>query len=426
MSDKYDHMREAWGIDGNPFPADAIHQGPEPYNSEVFRDEHQQFIKKMLYGAVMEHRGFSFLWSKGANEDTGFGKTAMLRHFAKETNRDFGSTVLGEAGMKRDQLLTNPAVAAYASLNTTNVVGIYPILFAATEFFANPAYGPDGRSVIEHARDLIRTKAGLKPQDADGLREALGAARRDLGRTLPPLRADALEAFCGADGDFVDLLAGVSPAARLRNGLAYFDFAVTVLHAASVDHVFVFVDQLEDLATTRTVSNAKRSREIGRLRDIIAEMEPFAGRVYFVFTFHVRAADALNELWRLNRLPSYDPEYRGNEGRVVVLRGIRDVRQARALLVTYLDSKRVDGETGELAPFDETALPPLLARSAGRPGPLLLHAGQVYDRAADAEIPVIDRSVVEDVLGVQGNAARHETARSEEPRDAYAIDDLLK
>jgi hypothetical protein len=426
MSDKYDHMREAWGIDGNPFPADAIHQGPEPYNPEVFHEEHQQFLKKMLYGAVMERRGFSFLWSKGANEDTGFGKTAMLRHFAKETNRDFGATVLREAGMKRDQIATKTSVAAYASLNTTNVAGIYPIMFAATEYFANPVYGPDGQSVVDRAREIIRTREGLKPEDGDALRDVMIAARRSLGRTLPPLREDALQAFCDPDADFADLLAEVSPAARLRNGLAYFDFVVTVLHAASVDHVFVFVDQLEDLATTRTVSNAKRSREIGRLRDIIAEMEPFAGRVHFVFTFHVRAADALNELWRLNRLPSYDPEYRGNEGRVVVLRGIRDVRQARTLLVTYLDSRRVDGETGEIAPFDETALPPLLARSAGRPGPLLLLAGQVYDRAADTGIPVIDRTVVDDVLGVQGDATRRDTIRSEEPRDAYAIDDLLR
>src|SRR6202030_273169 len=101
---------------------------------------------------------------------------------------------------------------------------------------------------------------------------------------------------------------------RIRNGLAYFDFAFTVAAAAGIPDVFVFVDQLEDLATNQTVTRAKRSREIGRLRDVIAEMEPFAGHVHFVFTFHVRAAEVLLDMWVQNRLPSFDPEDRANEG----------------------------------------------------------------------------------------------------------------
>ena len=103
----------------------------------------------------------------------------------------------------------------------------------------------------------------------------------------------------------------------------------------------VFVDQLEDLATTQTVTKAKRSREVGRMRDIIAETAPFAWKARVPSTFHVRAADALNQMWSLNRLPSYDPEDPANEGSVVVLRGIQDVDQARELLY-HLPQRKED------------------------------------------------------------------------------------
>src|SRR3977135_3548876 len=114
MSDRYQHMQEAWGIEHNPFPAEAINQGSEPYNPEVFPEELERFYSRLIYGAAMDHRGFSFLWSKGANsEDTGMGKTAMLRQAAREINRDFGETVLSEAGMKPDRVKNHGAVAAY-------------------------------------------------------------------------------------------------------------------------------------------------------------------------------------------------------------------------------------------------------------------------------------------------------------------------
>ena len=129
---------------------------------------------------------------------------------------------------------------------------------------------------------------------------------------------------------------------------------------------FLLVDQLEDLATTPTVTKGKRTREVGRLRDIIAETHPFARHLHCVFTFHIRAADALGEMWTLNRLPSYDPEDPANEGFVVVLRGITETEQVRTLLATYLDTRRVHGETGEITPFEESALPVLLQRSGGK------------------------------------------------------------
>jgi hypothetical protein len=220
------------------------------------------------------------------------------------------------------------------------------MVFAAAEYLADPKNGVDGGSVLDHLRQRIIENNGLEPDDHDGLKTAIQAARRSLGATLVALREDALDAFVlNDDGGFANFLSEVSDASRIRSGLSYFDFVFTIASAAGVPHFCVFVDQLEDLATTPTVTKAERSREVGRLRDIIAEIAPFAGNLRFVFTFHIRASSTLDEMWRLNRLPSYDPEDPANEGNLVVLRGIQNVDQARKLLTTYLSSKRADGET---------------------------------------------------------------------------------
>jgi hypothetical protein len=428
MSDKYRHMEEAWGIEGNPFPSEAIHQGSEPYNPQVFPDEYEQFFQKLVYGALMDRRGFSFLWSKGANgEDTGFGKTSLLKHAAREVNKDFGETVLRDAGMKEEKVRTNLAVAAYASLNTLSVAGIYPILFAAAEYLSDPKHGIDGRSTLDHLRERIIEKNGLECDDDDGLKAAIKAARRGLGATLVALREDALEALVSnEDGGFANYLSEVSDASRIRSGLSYFDFVFTIASAAGVPHFCVFVDQLEDLATTPTVTKAKRTREVGRLRDIIAETAPFAGKVRFVFTFHIRASFALDEMWRLNRLPSYDPEDPANAGSLVVLRGVQNIDQARKLLTTYLSSKRADGETDNLTPFDENTLPVLIERSSGRPGILLQQAHKLYDRAADQGLPRIDREFAKSILGSGRPGTRQDVGPVPDPIDAREIDDLLK
>jgi hypothetical protein len=422
-------MAEAWGHNRNPFPAEAIHQGVEPYNPDVFPEENELFYKRLVYGSIMDRRGFSFLWSKGANgEDTGFGKTTLLKHGAMEINQDFGQTVLANAGMKKDRIPSNLAVASYASLNTLSSVGVYPILFAATEYLADPKYGVGGKSIFGLLRDRIVQANGLEEDDEEGVRSAVLKARRKLGPTLAPLNEEALRAFGSPDdGEVGAFLADVKDTTRVRSGLAYFDFAFAVATAAAVPYFLVFVDQLEDLANTQTVTKGKRTREVGRLRDIIAETPPFAGKVRFVFTFHVRAADALNEMWSLNRLPSYDPEDPANEGSVVVLRGIQDVDQARELLVTYLNVTRIDGDSDEVSPFHENVLPLLIEKAGGRPGIFLRDAYRLWDRAAEQGLPTIDRKAVESILGLnKAGVGRRVAIAVPDPDDARDIDDLLK
>jgi len=116
------------------------------------------------------------------------------------------------------------------------------------------------------------------------------------------------------------------------------------------------------------------------------------------------------------------------EGSVVVLRGIQTVEQARELLVTYLNTRRTDGESDDLSPFEENVLPILIERSAGRPGILLQFAYKLFDRAADQGLPTIDREFAATILGAKksGNTRGALFASVPDPSDARDIDDLLR
>ena len=187
----------------------------------------------------------------------------------------------------------------------------------------------------------------------------------------------------GAQGVKV-ALGKVSATARLRNGLHYLDFALAALAAAGIDHVYLMIDQLEDLATTRTISTAKRSREIGRIRDML-EGPPYVNRVHFVLTFHNRAAQVLERYWQENRLPPFEIST-SNVSSVVVLRGIKDDDQVSALLRVYLDEYRLAPVEDPLTPFEPDAVTVLREVCDGRVGILLNRARELLDSAADGNV----------------------------------------
>lgn len=429
MSTKHQHMRRVWNLERNPFPDAAIHREGNPFSADVFPVEYESFLSNLVYGAVMDSRSFGFLWSKGPrNEDTGFGKTTILRESARQINADFAAQILRDNGMDGDELEDYAAVAAYAAVDTTNNTGIYPVLFSAAAYLADPRSGHDGRSVIDLLRDRICERNDIDPLDGQAVVSAVLAARRRLGPTLPPLRPEALDAIANPSvGAFAEFLADVSPASRIRSGLQYLDVVYTIARAADVPHMFVFVDQLEDLATNNAIAKSRRTREVGRLRDIFVEDDTFAGHLHAVLTLHVRAQTALDEMWYLNRLPSFDPNSAANAGSIVVLRGIRDDEQVRELLVAYLDAARLDGTTGELVPFEDDALRVLRENAGGRVGLVLRDAHNLIDRAANRGLETIDAAFALALFsGTADDDAEAPLIPAGTARDARSLDDLLQ
>ena len=384
-SDVFDHMEEAWKLEKNRFPAEAIRiqNGAQPYSESVFPEETKEFRRKLIRGGVRGGQAIGFLWSKGQRADTGFGKTTLMQEVAREINTDLGAATLEKAGAKK--AAQSPIAAAFSNLNNLNATGLYPVLFNAV---IDLATAPDAssESVFDKARAHIIED--VDSDDAVAIAERVRETWATIGGTSGPLRPELVECFAsGGSKQLKAELAAVSPTARLRNGLQYLDFALALLAAAGIDHLFLMIDQLEDLATNRSVTAPKRSREIGRIRDLL-ESTPYATRLHMIFTFHDRAAQVLDRFWEENRLPPFEVSS-SNTSSVVVLYGLKDVEQAKELLRVYLEDARIDDIDDDLLPFEPGAVEVLRDVSDGRPGVLLSRARELLNAAAEQQLPKI-------------------------------------
>lgn len=380
--DAFDHMEEAWNLGDNPFPAEAIHVENTPYCPTVFDEESQEFRRKLIRGSVRGSLNVGFLWSQGAQADTGFGKTTLMRQITKEINRDLGVDTLTKAGVRAEKQAL--IAAAYSNLNNLNASGLYPVLFNAVLNLAEPT--PDAGAVLDQVRARIVQELGT--DDANQIFRHLINTWLGICGTAPPLRPEVVSAFASGGALGVKAALGtVSATARLRNGLHYLDFALAALAAAGVNHLYLMIDQLEDLATTRSITAAKRSREIGRIRDML-EGPPYVNRVHFVLTFHNRAAQVLERFWEENRLPRFEISL-SNIASVVVLRGLKDDDQVAALLRVYLEEEREDPVEDDLLPFEPGAVTVLREVSDGRVGILLNRARELFNFAAERGDPRI-------------------------------------
>ena len=412
----YQHMEEAWGVDQNPFPHSAISGGwTDPYSSEVFPDEEAEFFEKTVRGALQGNRQIGFLWSKGPGGDTGYGKTSLMRESVRKVNADFGKQVEAATGIRDGRIV--PIAAGFSELNTMNRTGLYPVLFNAVI-----EMGKNSEAPLLRARKLICEEIG---DDApESIAAKLVETRLAIAPTSSALRPDLVKVFSESPDELPGFLGSVSNASQIRSGLQYLDFAMIALAAAGIRKVFLMIDQLEDLATNKSLSAARRRREIGRIRDLM-ESEPYASMLHMTFTFHATAATELDTFWEQNRLPSFE-DTPSNRAAVVVLRGIQDDDQVEALLSVWLDSHRVDAHNssqGELVPFERDTLTVLRQISQGRPGILLNHANELFQAGAEAQKGSIDGTFAREYFAGVGQGIGLILVADEEP--ASNVRDLL-
>jgi hypothetical protein len=417
-TDPYVHMEEAWKLEGNPFPSEGIRRVGvnQPFSPAVFPVETADFKRKLIRGAIQGQRSVGFLWSRGPGGDTGYGKTTLMQAVADEINADFGEKVLLESGMKPERLV--PVAAVYANLNNLDTSGLYPVLFQSVIDAATPGGGQP--ALTNRLRERIAERVG---DDAGKIEVAVREAHLRVSPGGSPLRQELLNAFVTTGAaDLHQQLIQVSQASRLRNGLQYLDFLMAVLAAAEVDHLYLLIDQLEDLATNKSITAAKRSREIGRIRDLL-ETEPYASRAHWVFTFHNSAAIVLERFWEQNRLPRFEiaPD---NTASIVVLRGLSNDGQVAELLKVYLDEMRAGPVDDELLPFKPDALTVLREVSQSRVGIVLAQAHELLNAAAERGRGQIDGEFAHQYF--QGSLTAHDGDVPNEELVATAnIDELL-
>lgn len=414
-TDPYTHMEEAFGLDENPFPGEGISSGSqsERYSDLVFPEETREFRLKMIRGGLQGGRKTGFLWSMSpTGEDTGFGKTTLMRNTARAINGDFGTAVQENLGIKPERI--KPIVATFAELNEQSRNGLYPVLFAATQ---NLAAGPD--AVMPQIREALLAKAG---DDKNRMRDMIVQTQMHVAPGGQALRQDMLEAFIDDNASLAGLLSGLSDASRLRNGIQYFTGALYILAAAGIEKVFLMIDQLEDLGKKGALSSGKRRREIGRIRDML-EAEPFASRLHMSFTFHQAAAQNLEQDWQANRLPSFDTNP-ANASAVVVLRGLQSDHQVEELLKVWMEPARNEhAGPSPISPFTPDVLGVLRSISQGRAGVLLNRASELVYAGAEAQVGEIDGAFAQQHFGGHGHLAG--VGGSDDDGAGTDYDDLL-
>jgi hypothetical protein len=421
-------MQEEWGYETNPFPTSTINTSVEQINEAVFADEFDAVRGRLVRDAITTRRPLSFLWSVPpvpAGEDTGLGKTGTMRRVAWTMNRDWGASLFSTR--QRERLGEEAAaVACYASFDQNKITGLNAVLLQAVVYAADPRNGEDGQSIVARLRARLMERADLA-DDPDQIADHIHAVRARLAPGRAALRPDMVDviARCGG-GDALELTQyltkKVSDGTRQRSGGDYFEAFFTLAVAAGVPHVIVFVDQLEDLANSATPKQ-KRIKEVERIRDFTSEHPVFTGFLHLVFTMHARAMVAVQEFWRLARLPRFDRALI-TDPYVVTLRGIQTDEQVAELLGTYLvpGSGRADG----IMPFDRSALAALRTLRQGRIGPILDLARDAWNAAALRNVRVIDDSFLSALVdGTTPDTDGLADRGAATVRDARVIDDVL-
>jgi hypothetical protein len=405
------HMRTAFNLKRNPFPTEAIGKDDDPYSEEAFADEIEQIIERVVVGGLTGRRKLSFVYSHNqlGGEDTGFGKTLTMLRMRTWINEDLGKSIL-EGLVDADEIV--PIGAAYASFNTLQRTGYYPVLAAAAMDAASAGEKP----LLTHVHERITATNGASE---DEIWNAINASQAALGVALRPA---TVAAFCenGAAG-VVDDITGTSPATMLRSGNQWLQFLLVAMHAAEIPRLYLFIDQLEDLATAKSQTRARRYREIGRIRDLL-EDEPTRSMLHTTFTMHDTAAAELEDFWVPHRLPSYHLQ-RANMGQIVLFEGLRGDHAAAEVLAAWMTPERTNRFSGDPHhPFELSAVRALRERSEGRVGQLLVDAAKVIDAADTDRVATIDGDYVRELFEDGATSAGEEGVAVTVPE---ADDDLL-
>jgi hypothetical protein len=405
--DKYSYMEQQWGFANAPISADGIFRPTDPFSRSACAREVDQFEQKFIIGGIRGGLTYGYLWSLPSptlppeGTGTGYGKTSLMRATEDRINKDLGQEMLAKRDLKTKPLIA----AAYTCLDNEDTRGLYALLFSAVERWADAGQcaGPDGRSVLRAARTTIVERISCDDDDERAIRAHVEKTRRALpnGGTLPPLREDFLSAFCSPEEDKLkEELSEITNVTKARSGLAFFEAAFACLVAAGLEHVFLFIDQLEYMVTNRAVSKAQKSREIARFRTVFTQHAGLGNRCHVIFTLHHRASQNLQEFWEANRLPPFEPRARENQNSVVILQGLESPAKIRDLVGPYFEAARPDGHAlaGSLDPLDPAIFQKLWESSTARPGIILRRLATALDLAAQENRAKVDISLLQRIL----------------------------
>lgn len=404
-------LRSKWGLEHNPFPAEAIavlggnddRENGRLFRPEVQTEQFDEAIGKFVLGAVYNGQRFGALWSQSTIVDPdsrGYGKSVLLQYLASYLNEDFGLAAFLKVGMEESDAEENPICALLASFDTAATKNLNSLFFSAVEYGTDFRLHNDEPTLYERLYERLCTVAGT--DDTMTLAERCHDAYRALkGRTLGPPDEKFLAALCAGEARSVqDYLDQITPQKRTRSGANFLATMLLFIKAAGIDKVMLFADQLEDFASPQTPKKT-RSVEVERFRDFIVELLPMADMISVVVTMHPRALASIEEFWQLADLPSLRVD-EANRHIVVVMPPLGTLDQAKGLLTAYLNAARRDPAKADdaLAPFTDDAIDELWTHSSKKPRDLLRKAHKMITYAAEENLDTIDAEAVDSHLSL--------------------------
>lgn len=399
-------IRNKWGLEHNPFPAEAIavlggsddRENGRLFRPEIHTEQFDEAIGKFVLGAVYNGQRFGALWSQSTVLDPdsrGYGKSVLLQFLSYYLNEDFGRAAFLKVGMEEADAEENPVCALLSSFDTAATKNLNSLFFSAVEYAADFRLSDEDLTLYERLYE--RLCATAETDDAASLTERCHDVYRSLkGRTLGPPEERFLAVLCaGEAGAVQDYLDDVTPQKRSRSGANFLGTILLFIKAAGIGKVMLFCDQLEDFASPQTPKRT-RSVEVERFRDFIVELLPMADMISVVVTMHPRALASIEEFWQLADLPSLRVD-EANRHIVVVMPPLATLDQATRLLSAYLKAARrsPDDQNDSLAPFTEDAVEELWLHSSKKPRDLLRKAHKMITFAAEENLEVIDAAVVD-------------------------------
>jgi len=419
-------IRKHWNLDNNPFPSDAIARlgGSDPrengllFDPFVLPDKVKEAREKFVLAAAFGDIKFGYLWSIGlSSEDTrgfgyadarGFGKSSLMQYLVEQVNEDFGRSILLDCGIENKDAEAHSICAVLASFDMANARSLNAVLYEATRYACRFRRDTKHPTLAERLRQRIVSQLGSsKPEEL--LRASMDVAFTLRGRTLGPPVEEFLELLCGEDTTSLENYVNeVTPVRRTRNGANYLATFLLFVKASHIDHVILCCDQLEDFAAS-TTTKQKRRLETERFRDYILEIQPMSDMLSCVVTMHPRASLAIQEMWALADLPSYDYTREENLHRIVILEVIKTKEKASLLICDYLKHARTQKTSDDLYPFTQDAVAAILVNSDGKPRDILRKAHALVERGAEEnweriDGPNVDRVLAKFLAGEDGEA----------------------
>jgi hypothetical protein len=402
-------LRNKWGLQRNPFPAEAIavlggnddRENGRLFRPEVQTEQFDEAIGKFVLGAVYNGQRYGALWSLTTALDPdsrGYGKSVLLQYLAWFLNDDFGKAAFARVGMDESDADENPICALLASFDQAATRNLNNLFFSAVKYATDFRLHDDEPTLYERLYERLCSVAGT--DDTTTLAERCHDAYRALrGRTLGPPDEKFLAALCAGEARPVqDYLNEITPQKRTRSGANFLATMLLFIKAAGINKVMLFCDELEAFASPQTPKKT-RAIEVERFRDFIVELLPMADMVSVVVTMHPRALASIEEFWQLADLPSLRVD-EANRHIVVVLPPLHTRDQAKRLLTAYLNAARRNpgDNSDELAPFTEDAVDELWAHSTKKPRDLLRKAHKMITFAAEENLDTIDAGAVDSHL----------------------------